>query len=145
MTSARKQRSYGAVIYSPRRQRFLILKHRDGHWEFPKGTPEAGEEPDETLDREIKEETGISSYACIPFSHTSYYRFYADGLIDKEVEYSLLLSDDPITISDEHKGYRWVPYRVAQRSLKFRNHRDVLRAAATALVRSGRVIPGFSP
>ena len=38
---------------------FLLLHHTVGHWDFPKGNIEAGEDELETARREIFEETGI--------------------------------------------------------------------------------------
>ncbi|MGH9894387.1 MAG: NUDIX hydrolase [bacterium] len=39
----------------------LLVKHTYGHlnWELPGGTAEAGESPDETVLREVREETGL--------------------------------------------------------------------------------------
>ena len=59
------------------RWKVFLVKHKAGHWGFPKGHPEIGESPQETAVRELKEETGlfvdhflkleplISRYHCI--------------------------------------------------------------------------------
>ncbi|MEM6506857.1 MAG: NUDIX domain-containing protein [Planctomycetota bacterium] len=38
---------------------FLLIRHKAGHWAFPKGHPEANETETETARRELEEETGI--------------------------------------------------------------------------------------
>ncbi|MGB0766547.1 MAG: bis(5'-nucleosyl)-tetraphosphatase [Phycisphaeraceae bacterium] len=39
---------------------FLLVKHKAGHWSFPKGHPDDGESHVQTALRELKEETGIA-------------------------------------------------------------------------------------
>ena len=38
---------------------YLLVQHDAGHWSFPKGHPEAGENPLQTARRELAEETGL--------------------------------------------------------------------------------------
>jgi len=38
---------------------FLLVRHKAGHWSFPKGHPEDAEDHIETARRELEEETGI--------------------------------------------------------------------------------------
>jgi len=38
---------------------FLLVRHKAGHWAFPKGHPEDAEDHIETARRELEEETGI--------------------------------------------------------------------------------------
>ncbi len=38
----------------------LLLRHRAGHWDFPKGHVEEGESEEQTALREVKEESGLS-------------------------------------------------------------------------------------
>ena len=38
---------------------FLLIRHKAGHWSFPKGHPEEGETEVQTALRELAEETGI--------------------------------------------------------------------------------------
>ncbi len=56
----KKEVSCGGVVYRKRDvYEFLIIKHLEGHYAFPKGHMEKGETHKETAIREIKEETGI--------------------------------------------------------------------------------------
>lgn len=144
MQKQREETAAGAIIYSPKRRQFLILRHRDGHWEFPKGKLEPGESFDEARAREIKEETNLSGEFVNGFSEQSTYEFYRHGRVHKVVEYALMLTDDPVEISSEHSGYQWASYPKARSLLKFKEHRDLLKKAAGFLVRRGRIISGFS-
>ncbi|WP_432798088.1 bis(5'-nucleosyl)-tetraphosphatase [Poriferisphaera sp. WC338] len=46
-------------------RKFLLVKHRKGHWGFPKGHADAGESMAETAVRELAEETGIKDVKLI--------------------------------------------------------------------------------
>ena len=52
------EKSCGAIIVNER-QEVLLLKHKAGHWAFPKGHVENNETEEETALREIKEETNL--------------------------------------------------------------------------------------
>lgn len=58
----RKELSCGIIVYheSGDGLKFLVLKHREGHWAFAKGHVEGKETEMETAIRELKEETGMT-------------------------------------------------------------------------------------
>ena len=72
--------------------RFLLVKHGDGHWTFPKGHREAGETEKEAALRELGEETGITNVSLLdapPFL-SRYLVRKKDGTVhDKVVKYFL--------------------------------------------------------
>ena len=60
-TKTKYEKSCGAVIFCqfPAEVKVLLLKHRLGHWDFPKGHVEAHETEIDTALREICEESGL--------------------------------------------------------------------------------------
>ena len=54
----KKEKSCGAIIYNNNNE-VLVVKHTAGHWDFPKGHMEIGENEYQTAIREVKEETNI--------------------------------------------------------------------------------------
>ena len=120
----RQEVSAGAVIYSPKRKQFLLVKHRDGHWEFPKGKQEGEETLTETLVREVEEETGMTGRLLV-FRTRSTYQFYRKGKVNKTVEFGILLSDNEPVISDEHLAFYWADQKEVHDLLKFAEHQRV--------------------
>lgn len=57
----REEKSCGALVFrgDPKSPEVLLLKHRAGHWDFPKGHVEPGETEQETALREVLEESGL--------------------------------------------------------------------------------------
>ena len=54
------ERSAGAVVFymgENSEPEYLLLHYSAGHWDFPKGNIEAGENEKQTATREIREET----------------------------------------------------------------------------------------
>ena len=58
----RNELSCGIIAYHKHEEglKFLILKHREGHWAFAKGHVEGKESEMDTAMRELKEETGMT-------------------------------------------------------------------------------------
>ena len=54
--------SAGVVIYRMRdnKREYLLLHNAKGHWDFPKGKIEAGEDKKTAALRELQEEAGIT-------------------------------------------------------------------------------------
>ena len=61
-----KESSAGAVVFRKGKEtRYLLLHYEEGHWDFPKGKIEEGETDEDTIRREIMEETGIDDIVII--------------------------------------------------------------------------------
>jgi len=130
-----EERSAGFVLFREEgeNRRYLLLRHRNGgHWGFPKGGIEPGEDELTAAEREVREETGISDFRAIPgFRAISRYRYLRDGRpIDKEVVYFLARAGSgEVEISAEHTGAGWYSPAEAERTLTYEQGRRILAEA----------------
>ena len=139
-----EERSAGFVLFRRlgKRRRYLLLRHREGgHWAFPKGRIEPGEDELAAARREIAEETGIDVLEPISgFREVSAYRFERDGRpIAKTVDYFLAGTDtEKIRLSDEHVDAAWLDADGARERLTYAESRRILDRAEACLIGSGR-------
>jgi bis(5'-nucleosidyl)-tetraphosphatase len=131
----RDERSSGAVIFSIDKDsgaEFLLLHHTSGHWDFPKGNIEIGEDEKQAARREILEETGIQDVNFLEgFRKKIEYRYKrGEKLIHKEVIFYLLRTNTKkIILSNEHIAYVWNKYENAVKQLTYKNTKNVLTEA----------------
>lgn len=128
-----EEKSAGAVIFHERGARkYLLLKHPAGHWGFPKGNIEEGEDEIQAAEREIREETGIEEFSFVGGFREEISYFYRKGskTVHKTVVYFLARSKtDKVRLSGEHEDYAWLTYNAALRYLTHANSRKVLSSA----------------
>ena len=137
-----EERSAGAVVFrrasgSPR---YLLLKYPAGHWDLPKGNIEKGEEPLQTMVREVREETGIVDLRVIPgFKKTIEYFYRREKMkVHKTVVFFLAqTSTEKVTISFEHQAYGWFDFAEAMKTVTYPNARRLIRQAQ-ALMGEGK-------
>ena len=130
-----RERSAGAVIFRKEGKDILyLLLHyhfKTDYWDFPKGNIESDETEEETVKREIEEETGINDVKFIDgFKEKVSYFYRRDGnTVFKEVIFYLVeTKEKDVKISEEHTGYEWVDFETAKPRLK-ENSRNVLMRA----------------
>jgi bis(5'-nucleosidyl)-tetraphosphatase len=138
VTEMFEERSAGAVLFNDDgdRIRYLVLNYPAGHWDFPKGNVEKGEEQVATVRREIEEETGIKNVEILPgFNRKIEYYYQRSGeLVRKEVRYMLARSATrDVTLSAEHQNYAWLELEKAIDRVTYRNSKTTLRDAARFL------------
>jgi bis(5'-nucleosidyl)-tetraphosphatase len=137
--------SVGAIVYRQNKglREYLILKYPSGHYDFPKGHVEDGETEEDTLRREVEEETGITDLEIDPMRKTVRYYYIARGneyrkrkktgkgwYIFKHVHfYPAETRERKIALSHEHIGFVWLTYRKARRRVTFENARLMLDTA----------------
>ncbi len=140
------EKSVGAVIF--RRNsgitKYLLIQYGAGHWEYPRGHQEKGEDEITALRRETKEETGIENLKILPgFRKKGKIIYHAKGdeekrrlakgkgtFIVKNVAYYLAeTKEKKVKISFEHKCFKWLSYDEALKKITYKNSKEVLKEA----------------
>lgn len=132
----KREKSCGALVFRKNDVGFdlVLLRHRfGGHWSFPKGHVEHGENEFQTAVREVKEETGISISLMDGFRESVEY-FPKPG-VKKQVVYFLgkALDDQLVRQEEEISEVRWVPIEQASDMVTFSNDKRLIRLAKRRL------------
>ncbi len=117
-------------------QSVLLLQYPQGHWSFPKGHVEAGEDHHETARRELREETGIVEISILPNwkGRTEYFYSRRGSKRQKQVYWYLATTDEfQISLSHEHTNFLWLDVDRAVDQLTFEQEKDVLLSAKKIL------------
>ncbi|MFX0057142.1 MAG: bis(5'-nucleosyl)-tetraphosphatase [Candidatus Hodarchaeota archaeon] len=126
----KEERSVSAVVYH--NKKYLLLKYGLGHWGFVKGHIEEGESNEETIMRELYEETGITDADIIKGFKEKYDYFFnfQSERIHKYVDCYLIKSNtEEVILSYEHDDYVWLPLKEAVKRATFKNTKFLLKKA----------------
>lgn len=139
-----QEKSAGAIIYRIKDNipYYLLLHYPSGHWEFAKGHIEAGENAEQAAIREIEEETGIKDLKIIS-GFKEYIKYFfrksyglkgeakkkAPWVFKLVVFYLATTKTENVKISEEHKGFLWLPYEQASKRLTYKNAKIILKKA----------------
>lgn len=133
------EKSAGAVVFFRTNNglQFLLLQTEKGQWDFPKGQIEKGEKPRVTAVREVKEESDIDVSLLPDFEEKiEYYFKHAGKLVHKFVYYFLgEAKSSDAKVSFEHKGFVWLDFDKAMKTISFENSRKVLEKANAFLLK----------
>lgn len=128
--------SAGAVLCSLnidlKRIEYLLLNYNSGHWDFPKGNVETGENEFQTATREILEETGINEIVFVDgfVSTIEYYYRRSGKLVHKFVTFYLAKTNTrDVRLSFEHRDFAWKEYNLAIDQLTYESAKRILREA----------------
>ncbi len=136
----KREKSCGALVFRKTEASYdlILIKHRfGGHWSFPKGHVEAGENEYQTAIREVKEETGVPIRILSGFRESVEY-FPRPG-VKKQVVYFLAkaLEEALVPQEEEISEIRWVPIDMAADMVIFSNDKRLIRLAKRRLGLSG--------
>ena len=143
--------SVGAPVFRLREDRsreYLLLRYPSGHYDFPKGHIESGETEEDTLRREVAEETGLTDISVYRFRTSIRYFYIARGTegdrrrregrgtwVFKQVHYYPAQARvGEVSLSYEHTGFLWASYDEAMEMVTFENARRVLRESEAYLL-----------
>ncbi|PKK39843.1 hypothetical protein ABB02_00903 [Clostridiaceae bacterium JG1575] len=113
--------------------RYLILQHRAGHWDFPKGHREPGETDEETAQREVAEETGLAIERLLPQEWRITY-VLPQGRPKEVVFFAGRIGrQEPKLQKSEVLRALRLPFREALERLTYPENRKVLQAVHEAL------------
>lgn len=132
------------VVFSLKPLSYLLL-HRKWHWkgyEFPKGGSFANEKIENTIVREVKEETGLKVLSIIKFKKKGKFIYYKTTQHERNAKgfsYKLFgceVKKSKVKFSRrEHDGYKWLPYSKALRLLTWPNQRKALKIVNGYIIR----------
>ena len=142
-----KDKSIGIILYFrfPRSTKYLILKHKKGHWSFAKGHKEKQESDIQTASRELHEEAGIDEVKFLSrkILLTEKYTYINKNKmkVQKEVDYFIAESKTIKTRVDEKEivGYKWSTLKGAEKVLTYKQSKTILKKASIIINKKSSV------
>ncbi len=121
-----KEKSCGAIIFNENIE-VLIVKHTAGHWDFPKGHMEIGEDEYQTAIREVKEETNIDVELIKEYRYEVHYSPKEN--VDKTVVFFLAKnkSNELIKQDEEIQNIGWFEYKEAIDILTYESAKELFK------------------
>lgn len=120
---------------------YLLIRHGpDGNWGFPKGLIEKNERLEETVSREVKEETGLAG-VCLIGGFRETVKIFFKVKFDYQLERGMrmgqtvmkfvtyFLAEDnnkKVKLSFEHSDSVWLEFEAALEKLKFKTNKEIL-------------------
>ncbi len=132
------EKSCGAVVFTEQAGdiRYLLVRERAGHYSFPKGHMENGENEHQTAEREIREETGLKVAFIEGFRTVDAFLQRENGNW-KEVVYFLAHYEGQIPVHQvsELTGCELLSFEEAKARFSFESQKRVLQEAQAFLQR----------
>lgn len=134
------EHSYGIIPLRKKDSRWevLLIQHGAGHWSFPKGHPNAGEEAHQAASRELQEETGLTvkQYLSEKSFDERYFFMSRGSRIHKVVTYYLAEVEGAVVIQvEEIRDSKWVPFEEVTRYITYPATKQVCEQAMQELMR----------
>ena len=133
----KNDQSMGVIVFFqfPRSVKYLLIKHRKGHWSFPKGHADKGETKLETALRELKEETGVTKIQLLKKTVLlkEAYKFTGSKGVKilKKVNYFIAEAKSKKVKIDfrEVVNYKWCTYNAGLDKITFGGSKSILKKA----------------
>ncbi len=136
-----KDYSFGIILINRNsgEDKFLLLRSANtDEWLFPKGHKEGDETSEETVRRELDEETQIKTFDFVKsLEYQDNYEYERGGIgYDKTVIFFVgITQEEEVIIQEKEIGnFKWVNYEDALRALSFEEPRIILRKAVEDLI-----------
>ena len=108
-----------AVVFNERDEILIVRPGTDGSWSIPGGRVQDGEDADEALAREIREETDLSVRVCDPVHTMTEVWHTSSGEPMFTVVYRCVTDERSIELNHEHEAYQWTSFENARASMPF--------------------------
>ena len=137
--STEQEVSYGGVVVRGGDVVVIVPRGRKRVLGLPKGGANAGESPEQTTAREVREETGITATVRERLGQVDYTYRRGGRRIDKTVHFYLCAFEAGDTADHDHEvdDARWMPLRVARRRLSYPGEREMIERALSILAANG--------
>ena len=136
--STERERSYGGVVVRGDDVLVITPAGRPHVATLPKGGPKAGEQPEATAAREVREETGVDARVVERLGDVNY-RYRRGGVrVFKTVGFYLCdyLSGDTADHDHEVDDARWMPLERARTELTYPGEREMIGRALSKVTGS---------
>jgi 8-oxo-dGTP diphosphatase len=137
--STEREVSYGGVVVRGDDVIVIVPRGRRRVLGLPKGGPMAGERPEETAAREVREETGITVNVRERLGQVDYTYRRGGRQIEKSVHFYLCEFEEGDTADHDHEvdDARWMPLAEARRRLSYPGERAMIARALSILAANG--------
>ncbi len=137
--STDREISYGGVVVRGDEVLVIVPRGRRRVLGLPKGGPNAGESPQQTAAREVREETGITARVRDRLGQVDYSYRRGGRRIEKTVHFYLFDFEAGDTADHDHEvdDARWMPLRQARRRLSYPGERAMIERALSILAANG--------
>ena len=137
--STEREISYGGVVVRGDEVIVIVPRGRRRVLGLPKGGANPGETPEQTAEREVREETGITARASERLGQVDYSYRRGGRVIAKTVHFYLCRFEAGDTADHDHEvdDARWMPLREARRRLSYPGERAMVERALSVLAANG--------
>jgi 8-oxo-dGTP pyrophosphatase MutT (NUDIX family) len=139
MSTETRETSFGGVVVRGDDVLVIVPRGRRRVLGLPKGGPNAGESPEQTAAREVREETGVTASVSERVGQVDYSFRRGGRRIDKTVHFYLCRFQAGDTADHDHEvdDALWMPLSEARRRLSYPGEREMIARVLSILAANG--------